>query len=100
MVLESISVKEDGKVVILDQLQLPSKLVYIPIDNSKDAWDAIYSMKTRGAPLIAIVALFGLAKELLTVTEFGSDAEFLEKLEKTVSPLHLQAFIYRENDSL
>ena len=62
MVLESILVNaEKREVSILDQLQLPLKEEYIPIRSGKDAFDVIATMKTRGAPAIALVALFGVA---------------------------------------
>ncbi|ORY83859.1 hypothetical protein BCR37DRAFT_283588 [Protomyces lactucae-debilis] len=49
---------------ILDQLVLPHNMLYIPIHNSQDAFDAIKSMKVRGAPAIALVAILGLAVDL------------------------------------
>lgn len=49
---------------ILDQLKLPHISVYIPINNTKDGFDAIRSMTVRGAPAIAIVAALSLAVEL------------------------------------
>lgn len=49
---------------ILDQLLLPHRSVYIPIESAGDAWNAIKRMNVRGAPAIAIVAALGLAVEL------------------------------------
>lgn len=49
---------------ILDQVALPHRSLYLPIDSCEDAWDAIKQMKVRGAPAIAIVAALSLAIEL------------------------------------
>ena len=69
---------EGGKasLSVLDQLLLPHVRKYVPINNVEDAWSAIRSMQTRGAPLIAIVAILGLAVDLTanatTVRELGA----------------------------
>lgn len=49
---------------VLDQLRLPDETMYTKIVNVQDAWDAIRSMRIRGAPLIAVVAVLGLAVDL------------------------------------
>lgn len=53
-----------GSLDILDQLKLPHESIYVPIRNSRDAFDAIKRMVVRGAPAIAIVAALALAVEL------------------------------------
>ena len=63
MVLQAIVYKR-GSLKILDQLELPHREVYVPITGVDDAWQAIKSMRVRGAPAIAIVAALGLAVEL------------------------------------
>mmetsp|Transcript_9702 Transcript_9702/g.21880 ORF Transcript_9702/g.21880 Transcript_9702/m.21880 type:complete len:369 (-) Transcript_9702:226-1332(-) len=69
---------EDGKASfsVLDQLLLPHETKYVPVNNVEDAWDAIRSMRIRGAPLIAIVAVLGLAVDLTsnekTIQEIGA----------------------------
>lgn len=55
---------EKKELVILNQLLLPHESVYENISGVADAYDAIKSMKVRGAPAIAIVGLLGLAVEL------------------------------------
>jgi methylthioribose-1-phosphate isomerase len=63
---------EKPKLVILDQLQLPHTSHYDEITGTKDGWDAIKTMRTRGAPAIAIVAALSLAVELgsaLTISQ-------------------------------
>nr|CAG4644900.1 EOG090X08IP [Leptodora kindtii] len=55
---------DNGKLDILDQLQLPQQCIYIDITSVEDAWRAIRQMKVRGAPAIAIVGCLSLAVEL------------------------------------
>jgi methylthioribose-1-phosphate isomerase len=57
------------KLIILDQLQLPHTSHYDEIIDTKDGWDAIKTMRTRGAPAIAIVAALSLAVELGSTTD-------------------------------
>lgn len=63
MVLEAIRYKK-GSLQILNQLKLPHAEEYDTINNTKDAWQAIKEMRTRGAPAIAIVAALSLAVEI------------------------------------
>ncbi|KAL4993471.1 Methylthioribose-1-phosphate isomerase [Aspergillus recurvatus] len=63
MVLEAISYK-DGKLSIIDQLQLPFMERYIEVMTSEEGWRVIKNMQVRGAPAIAIVAALSLASEL------------------------------------
>ena len=63
MVLEAIRYRR-GSLQILNQLKLPHIEEYDAIHDSKDAWQAIKAMRTRGAPAIAIVAALSLAVEL------------------------------------
>lgn len=53
-----------GKLEVLDQLRLPHEFHYDDVSDRTQAFDSIASMRTRGAPAIAIVASLGLAVEL------------------------------------
>ncbi|XP_075738630.1 methylthioribose-1-phosphate isomerase isoform X3 [Rhipicephalus microplus] len=53
-----------GMLEILDQLRLPHESHYLTLPDAAAAWEAIHSMKVRGAPAIAIVAALGLASEM------------------------------------
>jgi methylthioribose-1-phosphate isomerase len=61
--LEAIRFK-NNKLELLNQLLLPDSFVYEECFDSKDGWQAIHSMKVRGAPAIAITAALSLASEL------------------------------------
>ncbi|KAF3844047.1 hypothetical protein F7725_016095 [Dissostichus mawsoni] len=63
MTLESIRYRA-GSLQILNQLLLPHQTTYEEIRSVQDAYDAIKSMKVRGAPAIAIVGCLSLAVEL------------------------------------
>ncbi len=47
-------------IVILDQTQLPEKEMYKHLKTVDDVYEAIKSMKLRGAPLIGIAAAYGI----------------------------------------
>lgn len=79
MVLQAIKYSS-GRLDILDQLQLPHAEHYDSVRNSEDAWDAIKSMRTRGAPAIAIVAALGLATELSALDTSSKSATDVSKL--------------------
>lgn len=67
MVGTLIAIKyEQGTLQILDQLLLPETFVYVDVKDTVDAWNAIKTMKVRGAPAIAIVGCLGLIVELKT----------------------------------
>lgn len=53
-----------GSLSVLDQLLLPHETKYLPVLGVNDAWTVIRTMQVRGAPLIAITAVLGLAVEL------------------------------------
>ncbi|KAA8595146.1 hypothetical protein FQN60_012281 [Etheostoma spectabile] len=63
MTLEAIRYRS-GSLQILNQLLLPHKTAYDEIRSVQDAYEAIKSMKVRGAPAIAIVGCLSLAVEL------------------------------------
>lgn len=74
MVLEAIRYKR-GSLQILNQLLLPHATEFDEVRSSEDAWHAIKSMRTRGAPAIAIVAALGLAIELSAASVTGTATE-------------------------
>eukprot|EP00611_Tribonema_gayanum_P011956 TRINITY_DN2240_c0_g1_i2.p1 TRINITY_DN2240_c0_g1~~TRINITY_DN2240_c0_g1_i2.p1 ORF type:complete len:826 (-),score=232.08 TRINITY_DN2240_c0_g1_i2:415-2892(-) len=77
MVLSSLEFDAAScKLSVLDQLELPHNRIMVPVGNSQDAWNVIRKMQVRGAPLIAIVAMLGLAAELTNCTlDNGADSE-------------------------
>jgi methylthioribose-1-phosphate isomerase len=68
----TIWVRPDGwSVEIIDQTQLPHKLVTMPLTSCTQAAHAIKSMQVRGAPLIGATAAYGVC---LAMREDASDS--------------------------
>lgn len=51
----------DGKVVMIDQTKLPTRLVHVTYDDYNDVAHAIKTLVVRGAPAIGVSGAFGLA---------------------------------------
>ena len=60
---------KDGSLYVLDQRQLPFKKVYVRCKSLADAAKVITNMTVRGAPLIGIVAAYGVALGVREVTK-------------------------------
>ncbi|AQQ54561.1 S-methyl-5-thioribose-1-phosphate isomerase [Planococcus lenghuensis] len=52
---------KDGQLTILDQQKLPHIIEFIDLTTIEEVFDAILSLKVRGAPAIGITAAYGLA---------------------------------------
>lgn len=52
--------QKNNEIVILDQTQLPEKEIYVKLKNIDDVYQAIINMNVRGAPLIGVVAAYGV----------------------------------------
>jgi methylthioribose-1-phosphate isomerase len=51
---------DGGSVVILDQTLLPNEIKYLELKTEYEVWEAISSLRVRGAPAIGIVSAFGI----------------------------------------
>ncbi|HTM55719.1 MAG TPA: S-methyl-5-thioribose-1-phosphate isomerase [Pirellulales bacterium] len=58
----------DGHLVLIDQTRLPMELVEVECRDVKGVWEAIKSLRVRGAPAIGIAAAYGLCLGLQDVT--------------------------------
>ncbi|TDJ35988.1 MAG: S-methyl-5-thioribose-1-phosphate isomerase, partial [Gammaproteobacteria bacterium] len=79
----------DGKLLILDQRQLPGVIEYLEIDDVQGGWDAINTLAVRGAPAIGIAAGYTL---VVAMAAEGRDLEakpgqFLAQLEQYATHL-------------
>ena len=52
---------DNSTLTILDQQQLPHVIEYLALDTIESVYDAIVTLKVRGAPAIGIAAAYGLA---------------------------------------
>ncbi|KAI0706852.1 eukaryotic translation initiation factor 2B [Cerioporus squamosus] len=91
--LTSIRTSE-GKLEIVNQLLLPHTVEFIEIKTIDDAYEAIKSMKIRGAPAIASLAALAVAGYLTKALEnatapawFESTAAFKDHIEAVLSHL-------------
>ncbi len=49
-----------GRLRIVDQTEIPNKLVYRELQDVEEVYEAIKKLRVRGAPAIGVVAVFGL----------------------------------------
>lgn len=67
----------NGSARIIDQTQLPQKLVYINCRNVKTMWEAIKRLSVRGAPAIGVAGALGV---LLGIKDFkGKSVDAFKK---------------------
>ncbi|WP_096154951.1 MULTISPECIES: S-methyl-5-thioribose-1-phosphate isomerase [Bacillus] len=76
----SVEWKEDH-IRLLNQQKLPLETEYLELVTIQDVWEAIFSLKVRGAPAIGITAAYGLALAAQTV-ETESLSDFFLEVEK------------------
>lgn len=80
---------EHGKLRVLDQTGLPSREEWLQIQSAKDMRDAIYSLAVRGAPLIGVAAVMGLAVHVQNrENEFDAAFDLLLSSRPTAVNLH------------
>lgn len=77
---------QDGKLVMIDQTKLPSKLVFVTCNNYKQVANAIRNLVVRGAPAIGVSGAFGLALASLQSKAQTSDC-LLSDLRKAYAVL-------------
>jgi methylthioribose-1-phosphate isomerase len=51
---------DNGRLFIIDQTLLPNQFAEIPLDTAESVWEAIKSLRVRGAPAIGVCAAFGV----------------------------------------
>ena len=91
--IDNVRLSGDGTaVVIIDQTQLPNRTVYLTLRTAEELFDAIRTLKVRGAPAIGICAgyaLYVLAQQISAVslpeflTELRRQAEYLNASRPT-----------------
>ena len=75
---------KDGRLLLLDQRQLPSRTEYVSCESAEETARAIENMTVRGAPAIGVAAAYGLVLALK-----GED--FAAAARKTPSAVPLPA---------
>ena len=76
----------DGHLRLIDQTRLPVELVYLDCRDVETVWEAIRSLRVRGAPAIGIAAAYGVC--LGVQPALGADEpQFLARLEEVTGRL-------------
>ena len=76
----------DGHLRMIDQTRLPVELVEIDCHDAEAVWEAIKTLRVRGAPAIGIAAAYGVCLGLQTAA--GQDeAAFFQRLEEVAAYL-------------
>ena len=82
---DNIRLSDDGRsVVILDQTQLPNRVVYLTLSREEDCYEAIAKLRVRGAPAIGIFAgyaMYVLAQQYAHLPYAAFAAEFHRQRE-------------------
>ena len=73
---------EDGKVMMIDQRELPDKATIVSVKDYRDVAEAIRNMTTRGAPSIGATAAYGMCLAAIN----GDDIEQAAKDIKAARP--------------
>ncbi|MBU3154552.1 S-methyl-5-thioribose-1-phosphate isomerase [Clostridium estertheticum] len=59
--IESVKLDDcNNTLIILDQTLLPNEKIFLEVKKLEDIWEAIHSLRVRGAPAIGITAAFGI----------------------------------------
>ncbi|KAK8853105.1 methylthioribose-1-phosphate isomerase [Kwoniella newhampshirensis] len=87
--MTSIRIDKSGQVEIVDQLLLPHSVVWMPVSTPQEAFDAIKSMRIRGAPAIASLAALSLRSYLSSSSgpSFSSSSEAIKWIHETADYL-------------
>ncbi len=72
---------DEGKIVLLDQTRLPEEFVERTCKTVQELHEAIRTLAVRGAPLLGVIAAFGLYLGIKDYEGEGGD-DFLKKLKE------------------
>ncbi len=77
---------KERKLSIIDQTLLPTEYIEIELSSAEEVWDAIKTLKVRGAPAIGVCAAFGV---LVGVAEMAPDnaRDMLDAVRKSADYL-------------
>ena len=77
----------DGKVVMIDQRQLPHRVEIVSFDNYIDVAEAIRNMTTRGAPSIGATAAYAMCLAALKGCDIAKAAKDVKAARPTANDL-------------
>ncbi len=76
----------DGYLDLIDQTRLPTEFVRVVCRDVETVWEAIKSLRVRGAPAIGVAAAYGVCLGLQPVASATPEA-FLERLDYVIDYL-------------
>ena len=80
--IDNVRLSDDGRAVrILDQSLLPNETIYLELQTPEELYEAIATLRVRGAPAIGIFAGYALYV-LALQTKATSYADFLAECQK------------------
>jgi methylthioribose-1-phosphate isomerase len=77
---------DDGHLVLIDQTRLPVEFVELECRDVETVWEAIRTLRVRGAPAIGIAAAYGVCLGLQSA-DTSDEAAFFQRLEEVRSRL-------------
>ncbi|MCL2334108.1 MAG: S-methyl-5-thioribose-1-phosphate isomerase [Candidatus Methanoplasma sp.] len=78
---------DKGKVMMIDQRELPHKIVTVSFDKYQDVAEAIRNMTTRGAPSIGATAAYGMCLAALSGVDLDKAAKDIKAARPTANDL-------------
>lgn len=78
---------EAGYLEMIDQTQLPGGLVTIECRDVETVWEAIKSLRVRGAPAIGIAAAYGVVIGSQTMVDDAGPDEFDQRVQEVIEHL-------------
>src|SRR5262245_31935399 len=83
----------DGFLRLLDQTRLPGEVIYRDCRTVEDVWEAIRSLRVRGAPAIGVAAAYGVVIGMQTGGEqFGKRRHEVIELLRSSRPTAVNLF--------
>ncbi len=71
----------EGRPHIIDQTRLPSEHVVIPLETVEEVWEAVKTLRVRGAPAIGVAAAMGVVVAVREAPEDSAD-DLLRSVEE------------------
>jgi methylthioribose-1-phosphate isomerase len=94
---------ENGAVKMIDQRELPHKVVVVDFDDYKEVAEAIRNMTTRGAPSIGAAAAYGMCLASLSGADLDQASKDIKAARPTANDLffavdHMYALLRKGSD--
>jgi len=77
---------EVGRLWLIDQTRLPTEMVEIELQKVEEVWEAIKSLRVRGAPAIGIAAAYGSVLGMQSFSDANID-DWIARLEEVTGYL-------------